>query len=270
MESDVSHSATLWKLYAWADARKKQLAYALIGAVVVALVIGYIVWQRAEKEDAASHALATVHMRQLASPMPSPDAAGQYLKVAEQHPNTDAAVRALLLAASAQFVQGNYAEAQSQFQKFARDHTQSPLVGQALLGVAASLDAQNKTNEAATAYQQLIERRPNDSVTPQARFALARIYEAQGKPQQAKTLFEEITRNDPYGSLGSEAGIRLEELLAKHPELKTAPIIGTNAVPAPGATGTNAAPLPVPAPAPAPAPAASGTNAGSGATPPAK
>ena len=54
---------------------------------------------------------------------------------------------------------------------------------------------------------------------PQARFALARLYEAQNKPELARNLFEEVERNNPYGSLGSEAGMRLEELKIKYPSL---------------------------------------------------
>jgi len=54
-----------------------------------------------------------------------------------------------------------------------------------------------------------------------------------------------LNRNEPYGSLGSEAGMRLEELLAKNPNLIPKP-----ATPGPGALSltppmlnvTNAAP----------------------------
>ena len=56
---------------------------------------------------------------------------------------------------------------------------------------------------------------------PQARFALARLYEAQNKPELARNLFEEVERSNPYGSLGSEAGMRLEELKLKYPKLAT-------------------------------------------------
>jgi len=39
----------------------------------------------------------------------------------------------------------------------------------------------------------------------------------------AQGLFEDLARTDPYGSLGSEAGMRLEELRKKHPELVVVP-----------------------------------------------
>ena len=100
----------------------------------------------------------------------------------------------------------------TQFERFRREHPDSPFVGEALLGVAACLDAQGKSSEAMTAYKDLIDRRPGDYVLPQARFALARLYEAQNQPEQARNLYEEVERTDPYGTLGSEAGMRLEEL----------------------------------------------------------
>ncbi|HWQ90130.1 MAG TPA: tetratricopeptide repeat protein [Clostridia bacterium] len=231
MQSDVTHSATLWKLYAWADARKKQLLYGLVGLLAVGLVVFYVVWQKGEKQAAANHALSDLQAKHMNMPSPGPDAAAAYFKLAADYPGSDAAARAELLGAGELFAQGNYAEAQTHFQKFTREHPQSPMAGQALLGIAASLDAQNKTNEAVTAYQQVIERRPNDPVTPQARFALGRIYEAQGKWDLARNAFEEVAKGDPFGSLGSEAGMRSEELLAKHPELKPAPVVGTNAPP---------------------------------------
>ena len=65
---------------------------------------------------------------------------------------------------------------------------------------------------------------PGQSVIPQAKFALARLFEAQNKPEPARNLFEDVYRSNPYDSLGSEAGMRLEELRMKYPALfPTAP-----------------------------------------------
>src|SRR5208282_4455362 len=139
-----------------------------------------------------------------------------YLRVAATYAGSRAGARALLVAASGLFVEGKYDEARTQFERFTREYSDSPFRGEALLGIAACLDAQSKTNEAATAYKDLIDRRPTDYVLPQARFALARLYEAQNKPELARNLLEEVERNNPYGSLGSEAGIRLEELKVKY------------------------------------------------------
>ena len=125
----------------------------------------------------------------------------------------------MLLAAGSLFTEGKYEEAKAQFQKLIREYHDSPFMGEALLGVAACLDAQNKPTEAIAAYKELIDRHPNDPVIPQAKFALGRLYEAQNQPEQAYNYFEQVAQTDPYGSIGSEAGMRAEELKLKHPNL---------------------------------------------------
>jgi TolA-binding protein len=152
------------------------------------------------------------------------DTANAYLKVAATYPDSRAGARALLLAGGALFVEGKYPEAKAQFDRFKRDYSTSPYMGEALLGIASCLDAEGKTSEAAAAYKDLIDHHPVDQVLPQARFALGRLYEAQNKPELARNMFEEVERNNPYGSLGSEAGMRLEELKLKYPSL-AAPIV---------------------------------------------
>src|SRR5205085_424559 len=117
-------------------------------------------------------------------------------------------------------------------------------------GIAASLEAQGKTAEAITAYKDLVEHRPNDTSVPQAKFALGSLYEAQNKPEQAFPLFEEAFRADPSGPIGSEAGMRAEELKQKYPNL---------APPAPMPTGSS--PFTIsPMPASSSNPPAAGSN----------
>jgi TolA-binding protein len=134
------------------------------------------------------------------------------------------------MAAGNLFTENKFSEAQAQFEKFTREYHDSPLMGQALLGVAACLDAQAKTDAAIAAYKNLIDRHPSDIVVPQAKFALSRLYEAQNKPDMARDLLQDVERGNPYTSLGNEAGMRLEELIAKYPQLAPPPL----------ATSTNA------------------------------
>jgi len=104
-------------------------------------------------------------------------------------------------------------------------------MGEALLGAAACMDALGKTNEALTAYTDLVRQHPGENVTSQARFALGRLYEARNDPEKARAQFEEVARGNPYGSLGSEAGMRLEELNQKYPKLVPVTPPATNATP---------------------------------------
>ncbi len=163
-------------------------------------------------------------------PVENPD---EYLKLAAAYPASSAAARALLRAAASLFIEGKYPEAQAQFQRFARDYRDNPYMGQAMLGIAACLDAEGKTDEAIAAYKSLIDHHPGENVIPQAKFALARLYEAQNKPELARPLFEDVARGDAYGSLGSEAGMRLEELKIKHPNLFAPPPSAMMPTPAP-------------------------------------
>ncbi len=142
--------------------------------------------------------------------------------LAARYQNSGAGARALLLAAGSLFADGKYPEAQAQFEKFTRQYHDSPFLGEALLGVAACLDAQGKTDAALTAYKDLVNRHSGENVVPQAKFALGRIYVAQNKPELARDEFAEVERQDRFGSLGNEAGMQIEELIAKYPKLAPA------------------------------------------------
>jgi predicted negative regulator of RcsB-dependent stress response len=224
MQSEVAQLPLSHKLWAWFEANRKQTVWGAGIVVALGLIIAFVVWKQGANEVTASEALSNVSAPQTGAPGARPEAAGAFLKVASEYPKSSAGARALLLAAGSLFVEGKFPEAKAQFERFTREHHDSPFMGQALLGIAACDDAEGKTNEAVTAYKNLVDHHSGESVIPQAKFALARLYEGQGKFEQARSLYEELNRNEPYGSLGSEAGIRLEELLEQHPELVPKPV----------------------------------------------
>src|SRR2546425_578749 len=236
MDSDVAQLPLSHKLWAWVEANRKQALWAASGLVGLGLVIGFFLWEQGEKEVVAGEELSNVSLPQLIGSGQHPGISSAYLKVAATYPKSSAGARALLLAAANLFTEGKYDQAKAEFEKFAREHRDRPFLSEALLGIAACLDCQGKANEAIAAYKELIDRHPNAIVLPQAKFALANLYEAQGKVEQARSLFEDVlAKAGPYGSLGSEAGIRLEELQIKYPK----------------SPSVSAAP-PIPTPAPAP------------------
>jgi predicted negative regulator of RcsB-dependent stress response len=224
MESDVGQVPLSHKAWAWFEANKKQTFWGIGGVLILGVIVAFFLYRQNEAEVAASEALSNVSVPQLTGAGSRGDTADAYLKVAAAHPKSRAGARALLLAAASFFVEGKYPEAKAQFERFTREHSDSPFRGQALLGIAACQDAQGNTREAMAAYKDLIDRHAGDNVLPQARFALARLHAAQNEPEQARNLFEEVERTDPYGSLGSEAGMRLEELKAKFPKLVVSPM----------------------------------------------
>ena len=241
---------TSHKAWAWFEANKKPTLYGAGIVLVVGVIVAFFLYRQNAREVAASEALSAVTVSQITR-QSSGDMVPAYLKVANEYPNSTAGGRALLLAAADLYTEGKYDQAKAQFERFRRDYASSPFLGQALLGIAACLDAQGKAREAMTAYQNLIARRPGDFVVSQARFSLARLQEAQGEPDKARILLEEVERSDPYGSLGSEAGMRLEELKEKYPKLFASPIpsSATSAAPA-----TAASPVTLPTVPPAPSP----------------
>jgi len=269
MESDVTHLEKMLKLWAWFEANKKQVKLGAIIVAVLAVVISIFVWQRSEKERKAGEALSDVFVPlAMAAPNARVSGVDGYQKVALAYPNHEAGAQAMLLAATGLFGDGKFKEALAEFDAFARQHPESALIGQTLLGRAACFDALNQTNEAATAYKTLIDQHPTEPMIPQAKFALARLYEAQGKLEQARNYYEEVG-NNRYSSIGSEAGIRLEELLQKHPELvPSTPSLNPAAKSAP--TALVPAPKPTAAPANAPTPAPKVVNVTNAATAPAK
>ena len=239
MQSDVAQLPLADRLWDWFETYKRQLALGTGIVVVVGILVWFLVWQSESKQQDAGAALSQVAAGQLEGNGSRTASADDYLKVARTYPKSLSGARAVLLAAGSLFTEGKYADAQTQFQKFLREYQGSPLMGQALFGVAACLDAQGKTDQAATAYKDLITRHPNESFVPQAKFSLARIYEQQNKPEQARDLYQDVERAIPLSTLGNEAGVRLEELIAKYPKLQPAP----NPPAAAPTTITNLAPL---------------------------
>ena len=232
MESEAAQIPLWQQAWVWFEANKKPALWGAGAVVVVSLIVALVLYRRNEAEVASSEALSNVAIPG-ASSASRGDVANAFLKVATTYPNSRAGARALLLAAASLFTEGKYPEATAQFERFTREYASSPFRGEALLGIASCLSAQGKTSEAAAAYKDLIDRRLSEYVLPQARFALGCCYEAQNKPELARNLFEEVERNNPSSSLGSEAGMRLEELKLKYPNL---------AIPAAPPT-TNAVPL---------------------------
>jgi tetratricopeptide (TPR) repeat protein len=223
MESDVTQSVGFYKALAWLETNKKQVVYGVGAAIFIGIVVYFILWRQEEKRIEAGVALSKAFVPEAVGPAGRSQDPQTFLKVASDYAGTKVAGQAILLGAGELFVQGKFAEAQTQFERVSREYPDSALVGAAQLGYAAALESQGKTNEAVAAYKNLVDRRPADSVIPQAKFSLARLYEAQGKFDQAASLYEDVARNNPFGSLGSEAGMRHEEILMKHPELAPAP-----------------------------------------------
>jgi TolA-binding protein len=219
---------------AWVEVNKKRLiTYGIIVLVAVVAMVAFVNYQ-AQKEQRASEALSSVRApSNPATPLP-PGTAEAYLKVAKEHAGTKAAARALELAARTRFEEGNYADAQKLFEQFTREYGSSPWLANASYGIAAALEAQGKTAEALAKYEEVRRRFGSDpTVSDETKLAIARIYEQQNKSADALKVYEEMAGGVAYSGFASEAQARREELLEKHPELKTnlpAPPLAANPI----------------------------------------
>jgi predicted negative regulator of RcsB-dependent stress response len=237
MENDVKSTADLYRLVAWAHARRKQLIWISTIVVVAAAIIGIYIWRTNYNENLASESLSRLKLP-TGSETITASAADPYIKVVNDFPGTRAGARALLMAAGILFDSGKFKEAQDQFDRFMREYSDSPLVSQALIGIAASLEAQGKIPEATARYEDITKRRSLDSTMPQANSALARLYLAQNKPDRAFKIYKELAQSGNPDSWSSEAGIQAEELLQKYPDLRKSMMT----MPPPSASPTPTAP----------------------------
>jgi len=237
MEPEIIQSATVYNAWAWFEKNKRQVILGATGAIIIGLVAYFIVWHNKEKQIEASNALARAFAESMAGGGQG-EKAEPYLQVADKYQKTAAASRARLLAATTYFTENKYDQALAEFQKFAREQSGSPYVAQAMLGIAATLEAQGKTDQALESYANLVERYPNSPVVAQAKFSLARLREAKGDLEKALILYEDLGR-EQFSSIGSEAGMRAEEIKQKNPALAAkiqpkVPVLSpvTNAAPA--------------------------------------
>jgi len=236
MEHSSTSTDSLLKILAWLDQNKKRVGL-ITGAVVLAVgLIALIFYYQSQKEVRASEALSNVRKPFNPSIPTPPDTAQAYLKVARDFEGTKAAGRALLEAASLLYADGKYTDAETQYRKFLNDYPDSPFLPQGMLGLASTLDAEGKTNEAKDKYEELRRRFPTDSVIDETKLALARIYE-RDKPAEAYKLYNELVGLGSQSGVGSEAGMRMADLVEKHPEL-----IKTNAPPTATVTSTQSTP----------------------------
>jgi len=227
MDAKAAQSPGWIKFLAWFEVNKKRLLIGTVIALVVGLAIGLAIYYQSQREVRASEALSEVKTPiNPTSPIPSGTAAA-YQRIAREHKGTQAGGRALIMAGTTLFMQGDYDEAQKVFEQFAREYPASPFVPEALFGVASCLDAKKKPAEAIAKFEELRRRYGKSSVMDETKLALGRLYEEQNKLTMALDLYDELVKANQYSGIGSEAGLRMEVLLSEHPELKktNAPIM---------------------------------------------
>jgi predicted negative regulator of RcsB-dependent stress response len=219
MQSEPARSHRFYEILAWVEVNRKKLAIAAIIGLALTLVLAIYKWHQGERESKASQALTNLRPPGLVSSNAPSARAEDFLKLADEYRDTQAAERAWLIGAGSLFADGKFTEAQTQFEKFLNDYSKSPWTAQAFFGIAAALDAQNRVDDALAKYQEVITRYPGNSIADQARFSLGRLYEYKNQPRQALASYDEIMRGKASGAWSFAARQQRELLLQKHPEL---------------------------------------------------
>jgi TolA-binding protein len=203
---------TLWTYY-----QKNRNTVHIGGVVLVVVVLGIMtyVMQQNQKLVSAGEAITEVLVGGTARGQTVTMA--QLLKVAADHPGTDAAGRAVFQAATLAFTEGNYAESQKLFQRFLSENPDNTFVPQARYGLATCLESLGKDEEAAKAYRDLSDRFKMNGIGISALLGLGRVLESQGKLAEALLPFEEVLKMDPQGTLGNEARVRAALIQRKLP-----------------------------------------------------
>ena len=212
-------SDSFYNFLAWLEVNKRKVMIWTAAVLVVVLVAIGVISYQTQKERRASEALSNVRAPSANATASTTVAAEGYLRVAKEHAGTQAGARALLLGATAKFQDGAYADAQKLYEQFIRDYPESRWLAQAYFGLASAFDAQGKTPDATRQFEEVRRRFPNDAVIDETKLALGRLYEAQNRPGDAYKLYDDLVKANQFSGLGSEAGLRLTELLEKHPEL---------------------------------------------------
>ena len=226
MEAEAPKSGGMIHLQGWLEQNKKRILMVGCGVLVAILALVAYANLRAQNEVKAAEAISEVRADRLPDGSVNPGTGESYVNIANEYAGTKAAARALLLAAGSFYSQGSYAESQARFEEFLNRYPDHSMASQALLGVAANLDAQKNNPLAIAKYEEVRRLYPSQPASDIAHLALARLYEADNRWEDAYAIYEEIVTTHSGSGMGAEAGMRLEDLKERHPEL-----VKTNAAP---------------------------------------
>lgn len=210
----------------WLEVHKQKLLLGGVGILFIGATLYVARWNTNQKEQAAGAALYELQTKQSQE---NDVEAKEFLALAETYAGTTAGGRALLLAARAHFVNGQFDSAREQFEQFRKLYDSSGFLDNALYGIAACYAAAGKLEEAKSAYQIVVERFANTPIAAQAKLAIAGIYEAQNKQEEALALYEELDRPGVPPSYTARASERSGQILKEHPELQPKPEVPVEA-----------------------------------------
>ena len=151
-----------------------------------------------------------------------------FIQIADQFPDTNQGVLALLSAANLSFDKKDYASALKNYQRVISHPEANALQRDAAqLGVASTFEATDKADDAINAYLTVAHRGKDTPYSPYAYAAITKIYEQRGDKENQRKILLQLTSLNVDSPFVKEAQQSLKEL---SPEPALAP---TTASPSP-------------------------------------
>ena len=208
-----------WYARAWGyfDQNRKVVYGAIAGLVVlVALVVGWVLYQNQQSQEAEERLAQIVGTYEAGSYQEALDGTAEnlgLLEIADQYGSTDAGNLAHFYAADALYNLGDYERALEHFEEF--DKPDGFLGASAIAGAAAVYENQENFQRAADLYMEAADFFENPLSSPQYLLSAGRAYESAGAYAEAQRAYEQIRDDYPDSNIASQVEIYIARAAAK-------------------------------------------------------
>ncbi len=210
----ITSYARAWGYF---DQNRKLVYGALAGLVVlVALVVGYVLYQNQQSQEAEEHLARIIVVYEEGSYQEALDGTPEnlgLLEIAEEYGSSTAGNLAHFYAADALYNLGEYERALEHFQEF--DKPEGFLGASAIAGAAAVHENQGDYERAADLYADAARFFENPLSSPQYLLSAGRAYESAGNYAEAQRAYEKIRNDYPDSNVASQIDVYIARAAAK-------------------------------------------------------
>lgn len=217
---DLREDAVItWYARAWGyfDQNRKVVYGAIAGLVVViALIIGWVLYQNQQAAEAEERLAGIVSVYEEGSYQEALDGTADQLgllEIAGEYGSTDAGNLAHFYAADALYNLGEYDRALEHFQEF--DKPDGFLGASAIAGAAAVYENRGEHERAADLYMEAARFFTNPLSSPQYLLNAGRAYESAGDFAEAQRAYEQIREDYPDSNIAAQVDVYIARAAAK-------------------------------------------------------
>ena len=205
------------RAWAYFDQHRK-LVYGVIAGLVVlvAAIIGYVIYQNQQAEEAEEHLARIVAVYEQGSYQEALDGTADnlgLLEIAEEYGSSSSGNLAHFYAADALYHLGEYERALEHFDEF--DKPDGFLGASAIAGEAAVYENRGEHERAADRYLEAARFFENPLSSPQYLLNAGRAYEAAGDYAAATRAYEEVKEDYPDSQIAAQIDIYIARAEAK-------------------------------------------------------